>query len=599
MKRQKFFQLVAAVALVAAFAAGAQAAPKLDPQLRAKLTTAGAGDLFGVVLTFKGERVTDAQVAQVLALGVGGGYRMQSLPVVAVNATAAQVTRMAGWDSLRSIYLNAPVRLYDHQSNPLIGVERLRNDPDATRANGGRPVSGRGVTVAINDTGVDGTHQDLTYNLTNPAAGKTVQNVIMNMNDKDGLFVRSDTLGNVFAGLLPPSYLENQPNSDTNGGHGTHCASITAGTGLASGGLYAGVAPGAKVVGLGSGAGLFIAGQIAAFDYILTNQFVYNIRAVNNSWGNSAADYDADHPINVASKALHDNGIIVVFANGNDGDSGPNTQNRWAVWPWVMAVGASRKDGRLAGFSSRGIFGSDRVRPTLLAPGTGVPDDAVLTSDIIAARSRVNPAANGLTADTQIPASFLPNYTQISGTSMAAPHITGVIANVLEASPGLLPDEVKALLERTSTPLAAYDEFEAGAGLVNVHAAVDLAQNPSKPYGNFGFAGKGLALARQDAPSHQGSVERDGSATHQINVPANARFTFVELNWGPSSGEGEVVVDNTNLVASDLSLEVLKGGQTVAAADGLNLGGLFGAREGVKLEFPAGGEYTVRVSAGV
>ncbi|HEX8558784.1 MAG TPA: S8 family serine peptidase [Pyrinomonadaceae bacterium] len=599
MRRQRFFRAVSAVALCALFAAVAQAAPKVDPQLRLRLAGARAGDLFGVVLTFRGERVTDAQVARLVALGVGGGYRMRSLPVVAVNATAAQVARLAGWDELRSVYLNAPVELYDHQSNPLIGTERLRADADVTRSNGGSPVSGRGVTVAINDTGVDGTHQDLSYNLTNPAAGKTVQNVIMNMNDRDGLMVRADSLGNLVEGILPPSYLENQPNSDTNGGHGTHCASITAGSGLASGGLYAGVAPGAKVVGLGSGAGLFIVGQIAAFDYILTNQFVYNIRAVNNSWGNSAAVYDADHPINVASKALHDNHILVVFAAGNDGASGPNTHNRWASWPWVMSVGASRKDGRLAGFSSRGIFGSDRIRPTLVAPGTGVPDDATFTSDIVAARARANLSQNGLDADAQIPASFLPNYTQISGTSMAAPHVTGVIANVLEADPSLLPDEVKAVLERTATPLSTYDEFEAGAGLVNVHAAVDLAQNPSKPYGNFGFRGKGLALGRQDAPAQQGSVAPNGSRTHAVSVPANARFTFVELNWGPSAGEGEVAVDNTRLVVNDLNLAVLRNGQTIASASGVNLGGLFGAREGVKLEFPAGGEYTVRVSAGL
>ena len=300
MKRQRFLRLILAVALVVVFAPGAQAAPKVDSQLQAKLLSAKATDLFGVILTFKGDRVTEAQAAQVLGLGVRGGYRMNRLPVVAVNATAAQIQRMAGWDSLRSIYLNAPVELYDHQSNPLVGTERLRHDIDITRANGGLPVSGRGITIAINDSGVDGTHQDLTYNLTNPAAGKTVQNVIMNMNDKDGLVIRTAALGNVFAGLIPPSYLENQPNSDTNGGHGTHVASTAAGTGLASGGLYAGVAPGASVLGIGSGGGLFVLGQVAAFDYILTNQLAYNIRVVNNSWGNSAAEYDADHPVNVA-----------------------------------------------------------------------------------------------------------------------------------------------------------------------------------------------------------------------------------------------------------------------------------------------------------
>jgi serine protease AprX len=596
MKRQKLFQTLLALALGVVFALSAQAAPKLDPQLGSRLQSAKAADLFGVVLTFKGERVTDSQVSQLLALGVSGGYRMNSLPIVAVNASAAQIIAMARWDNLRSIYLNAPVEPYMHQTRPLIGVDRLRADADITRRNNGLPVSGRGITIAINDSGVDATHQDLTYNPLNPAAGKTVQNVIMNMNDKDGLMIRSNTLGNVFSGIIPPSYAEGQPNSDTNGGHGTHVASIAAGTGQASGGLYAGVAPGASVVGIGSGAVLFVAGQIAAFDYILTNQFVYNIRVVNNSWGNSAVSYDAEHPVNVASKILHDNNIVVVFANGNDGPD-PNSQNRWTPWPWVMSAGASTKDGRLAGFSSRGIFGDDKAHPTILTPGTGGPTNKGYTSAVIAARAKTNIAENGLNADTEIPTAFLPNYTQISGTSMAAPHLTGIVANILEANRSLQPDEVRDILLRTATPLATYDEFEAGAGLANVHAAVDLAQNPSKPYGNFGFNGKGLTLAKQDAPAITGTISSDGSRTHEISVPANARFAFVQLDWGAAAGEDEAVVDNTNIVAGDLGLSVQRGGQTVASSDDLNIAGLFGAREAVKLEFPEAGAYTVQVDA--
>ena len=423
------------------------------------------------------------------------------------------------------------------------------------------------------------------------------------MNDKDGLLVRTNTLGNVFEGIIPPVYLENQANTDSHGGHGTHVASTTAGTGAASGGLYAGVAPGANIVGLGSGAGLFIIGQISAFDYCLTNQFVYNIRAVNNSWGNSANNLDADHPINVASKTLHDNHIVVVFANGNDGPD-QNSQNRWASWPWTMNVGASRKDGRLAGFSSRGIFGHPTIHPDFITPGTGVPDDddplttETLTSDIIAARARVNPGANGLDADEQIPPAFLPNYTQISGTSMAAPHLTGIVANILEANAFLSPDDLKNVISRTATPLATYDEFEVGAGLANVHAAVDLAINPSKGYGNFGFEGKGLQLSGEDGAGFTGTLAQSSNRTHAMTVPANSRFTFVELNWG-NIGEGEVVVDNTNLVVNDLRLEVLQGGTTIATSDGINLGGLFGTREGVKLELPSEGNYTVRVSAGI
>ena len=230
-------------------------------------------------------------------------------------------------------------------------------------------------------------------------------------------------------------------------------------------------------------------------------------------------------------------------------------------------------------------------------PGTGGPTDKGYTSAVIAARAKTNLAENGLNADLEIPTAYLPNYTQISGTSMAAPHLTGIIANILEANRSLQPDEVRDVLLRTATPLATYDEFEVGAGLANVHAAVDLAQNPSKPYGNFGFNGKGIALAEQDAPKISGTISSDGSRTHAISVPANARFAFVQLDWGAAAGEGEAVVDNTNLVASDLGLSVQQGGRTVASSDDVNGAGLFGAREAVKLEFPEAGDYTVQVDA--
>jgi serine protease AprX len=583
-------------------ASASHAAPKVDPELNARLKAVQQSAQLGVILTFQGSRVTNSQVATVQSLGITTGVRMINFPIMAVNATPAQIQRMLGWNELRSIYLNAPLQLYLHQTKPLIGVDRLRKDADITRRNGGVPVSGKGVTIAINDTGVDGTHPDLKFDLLNRPAGQTVQNVLINPNDKDGLVLRSNTLGNPLKGILPATYVEDVADSDTNGGHGTHCASIAAGTGAASGGLYSGVAPGAQILGLGSGGGLFILGQIAAFDYLYSNQFRYNVRVVNNSWGNSAVELDPEHPVNVASKLLHDEAhIVIVFANGNDGPR-PNTQNRWASFPWMISVAAGTKDGRLAGFSSRGILGDAIVHPTITAPGTGVetPIDSIdgsgLTAAVIAARSRVNPAANGLYEDKQIPPAFLPSYTQISGTSMAAPHIAGVVANILQANPSLLPDEMRSVIERTATPMAAYDEFEVGAGMVNVHAAVDLAFNPQKPYGNFGFTGKGLTLTRSEGAHLDGSVGSFSSTSHTFEIPANARFTMIQLDWNGVS-EGEAVVDNTQLVLHDLALEV-SGGSVQKRSDGLNVGGLFGARESINLEFPGAGTYTATVSAG-
>ena len=595
------------IALLSGFVGVSLAAPKVDPELAARLDAVQNSAQLGVILTFQGARVTDPQVAAVKALGITTGIRMANFPIMAVNATPLQVRQMMNWSELRSIYLNAPLQLYLHQTKPLIGVDRLRSDPDLTRLNGGLPVSGKGVTIAINDTGVDGSHPDLKFDMVNRSAGQTIQNVLMNPNDKDGLVVRIDTLGNPMKGILPPTFVEDVINSDTNGGHGTHCASIAAGTGVASGGLYSGVAPGAQILGIGSGGGLFILGQIAAFDYIASTQFRYNTRVINNSWGNSAVALDPDHPVNVASKLLHDQShIVVVFANGNDGPR-PNSQNRWASFPWLISVGAATKDGRLANFSSRGILGDPVIHPTAITPGTGVSSGLLNTSDIggtsgltaavIAARARANGSENGLNDDKQIPPAFLPNYTQISGTSMAAPHMVGVVANILDANPELLPDDIRSIIERTATPFNAYDEFEVGAGMANVHAAVDLAFNPNKPYGNFGYMGKGLTLTKQAGASIDGSVGPGGTTTHTFDVPANARFTLVQLDWNGAVGEEGVVVDNTKIVAHDLSLSVT--GESVSqTSDELNLAGLFGARESIKLEFPGPGSYTASVNAG-
>jgi serine protease AprX len=591
--------LFAMVMMLVGFAAAASAAPRIDPELTARLAVASSTQRYGVILTFYGDHITDDQINAVRALGITSGVRMVNFPIMAVPATPPQIQQMIGWSQLRSIYLNLPVKLNLQQSRPLIGVTRLRTDTALTARNGGVPVSGRGVTIAINDSGIDGSHGDLTFNPANTATSKTIQNVIINPNDQDGLPIRVDELGNPLEGILPTTVVENVINTDTNVGHGTHCASIAAGTGQLSGGLYQGVAPGAKLVGLGSGAILFVLGQVAAFDYCFTHQFDYNIRVVNCSWGNSAVPVDPDHPVNVASKKLHDeSNIAVVFANGNDGPR-PNSQNRWASVPWIITAGAATKDGRLAGFSSRGIFGDPVIHPTVLTPGTGGPSDQGFTSDIVAARASTNLVANGADADLQIPPAFVAFYTQISGTSMAAPHLAGVVANILEANPSLSVDDVKAILEQTATPLGTYDQFEVGAGLANVHAAVDRAFNPQKPYGNFGFSGKGLTLQQPTGQSFQGTLPANSSATYAFTVPANARFTFVQLDWDGTAVDGQVVIDNTNIAINDLALTILRGSQTVASSNATNLAALFGSREAVKLEFPAAGNYTARVSAGL
>jgi serine protease AprX len=591
------FVILAALVLVGSLSRTAAGAVKMDPELTSRLSATPATKQLGVILTFNGQRVTDAQVNAVKALGITMGVRMRNFPIMGVNATPTQIRQMANLAGLRSIYLNTQLQLYMNQTRPIIGVTRLQTDSTLTARNHGLPFSGRGVTIAIDDSGIDGSHADVKFDPINPMSGKTIQNVIVNPNDQDGLVVRTNALGNVMAGILPATYVENVINTDTHVGHGTHCAGIAAGTGMMSGGLYAGVAPGAKLVGLGSGGVLFVLGQISALDYAYTNQFNYNIRVISNSWGNSAVATDPDHPVNVATKMLHDlANIVVVFANGNDGPH-PNSQNRWASFPWLITAGASTKDWKVASFSSRGIFGDPVIHPTVLTPGTGGPAEAGFSAAVVSTRSTSNLVANGLNEDAEIPSAYLPYYTQISGTSMACPHLAGIVAMILEANPSLTADDVKAIIEQTSTPMATYDQYEAGTGMANVHAAVDLALNPSKAYGNFGFVGKGLTLQTENAQTYAGTVPGQGSASVTFTVPPNARFAFVQLDWGAVAGEDAAVIDNTQPAAQDLALSVEKDGQVVASSDNINLAGFFGSREGIKLEFPGSGVYTATVSA--
>jgi len=211
----------------------------------------------------------------------------------------------------------------NNQTRVLTGVDRVRTDPNFTRMNGGMPVSGRGnFAVEINDSGIDGTHSDVHF----------PEHVIQNVQT----FEQDDPTG---MGFVPFLFQEGVPDTDT-GGHGTHVSGIVGGTGVSSGGVYAGVAPGVNIIGVGSGAALFVLNSLGGFEYALANQYRYNIRVIINSFGPIGnPPFDPNDPTNVASKRVHDNGIVVTFAAGN---SGPVTGvfSEFAAAPWVIGVAA-------------------------------------------------------------------------------------------------------------------------------------------------------------------------------------------------------------------------------------------------------------------
>lgn len=435
------------------------AAAVFGESLAQALEHAAAADRLEIVVSFDGDGPLTAEtIAALHATGVTG-FHFQRLPMAGVLATPAQVEAIAELDGLRSLWLNEKLEYENDEATALTGVDRLMTDPNLRRSTG-LPTSGSGIGIMINDSGIDATHPDLAF------PEKTVQNVYAGTNL------------NAQEALLPIVWVENVPDSDIGSGHGTHVAGTAAGTGAASGGQYAGVAPGADLIGYGSGAVLFILDTLGAFDYALVNQVRYNIRVISNSWGtpsDAGTDFNPDDPINIATKQVADRGIVTVFSAGNSGSLEGTVTGNYKKAPWVVMVAAASKASVLADFSSRGDRGRGGTvvvdgetfewvdRPAVTAPGV----------DIISTMANTNVLASPVDL----------NYASASGTSMAAPHVAGIVALILEANPMLDWRGVKRILQDTATNVTGYRPFEVGAGMVNAHAAVAAAAGARDDYG--------------------------------------------------------------------------------------------------------------------
>ena len=495
---------------------------KLSPALSARLAgLANDADAGMVIVAFRSSNgLRDEHLNVLRAVGVTGGQTFPTLGMVAQPMTVGQVRALAANSAVRSLWSNDRLMYYMHQARVLGGVQKLQTDSAMTLRNGGMPVSGAGdFSVLVIDSGVDATHADLQFGT------KVIQNV------------QTPVAAGTLPGFTPHVSIENVPNTDQTVGHGTHCAGIIGGTGLRSGGLYTGVAPGAKIIGAGLGAGIFVINGLAAWEWGLANQFRYNIRVVSNSYGGSGA-FDPDNPITIASKLAHDRNITVIFAAGNEGPT-KDTYNTYAKAPWVIGVAAGSKEGDLADFSSRGVHRDTRLTnedpnddfnaPTITAPGTGriyETNAGKFTSAMVSARSTVNLTANGLDADTELPIAHIPFYTQISGTSMATPYIAGVVALMLDADPTLSPNQIREILTSTASKMPGREEWEVGAGFVNAHAAVDKVFNRSKPYKNIQDVMYN-AIFRLEHPPEQ-NFHIDFSPEVSGPASANARAFFVD-----------------------------------------------------------------------
>jgi serine protease AprX len=530
----------------------------VDPELAAQLDRLTDDSNVDAVVIYH-HLPTAADIADLLSIGVLGGTRYHTLPMISITATRKQIFMISHLPAVRSIYGNRTLQPTSDPYMAVNGVERMRRDADLSSKNGGVPVTGRSVTVAVLDTGLDGTHADL--------AGRVVQNVKL-----------ADTQS-ASVGFAYPANVENVVNTDHVYGHGTFVSGIIAGSGAQSNGKYNGIAPEARLLGLSAG-DLTLSFILSGFDYLLTRGPGYKVRAVNCSFSANTV-FDVNDPVNVATRMLFDKGVNVVFSAGNTGP-GLHTLNPYAVAPWVISVGATDKHGRLADFSSRGAFGSRLFHPTLVAPGV----------DIISLRSASAPSVTGVfgvqsgTDLERLSPQNRPYYTTASGTSFSAPQVVGTIALMLQANPRLTPRQVRDILQRTATTLTPYYQHEVGAGLLNVHAAVLEAAFPQRRMGTFrGTLDRGqVRFINNKLQQFSGTVLPTGAFQASVAVPQNALLASVEIAWPLVS-------------ANDLGLSLYNPqGVKRAASNTINLPGLTGKRERAIVSMPAAGTWHIRVT---
>lgn len=328
-------------------------------------------------------------------------------------------------------------------------------------------VCGRGVGVAVIDSGVYA-HPDL--------AGRIVATV-----DLTGSTVTTTTAVSA----------QGDP-----GGHGTHVAGLIAGDGSRSNGAYTGVAPCANIVDVrvidatgNSNTGIILRG----LQWVLANKNTYNIKVANMSFGaTQSGSYKMD-PLATAAQVLTFAGITAVVSAGNSGPS-YQTITSPATDPFVITVGALDDNGTatladdlMATFSARGRTKFDNLsKPDLVAPGRKMVSLLSPGSTIPSLYpERLVTAVLGTTTDllgASVPVlAAQPEYLRLSGTSMAAPVVSGVVALMAERNPTLKPSQVKSRLKKSTKAISFGGSQDKGAGLVNALAAVGSI-DPTREY---------------------------------------------------------------------------------------------------------------------
>ena len=370
-------------------------------------------------------------------VSAAGATSSRELPIInglGTRLPAEEAQRLSLNPAVRAVSLNAPVA--SQGSLPVDPAFAKTVDPSSFGTSYNQSIrspkvwddkqTGKGIGVAVIDSGIAGSLPDVQTSPTNPAS-RVIATAVVN----PGATNAGDSLG-----------------------HGTHVAGLIAGNSMNRPvgdplrGKYVGVAPEANLIAVKAGDEN---GEATVLDIIDGLQFVvdhkadYNIRVVNLSLKSTQPESYKTDPLDAAVEAAWNSGIVVVAAAGNSGLDKDAVSYAPANDPFVITVGGvddkgtkDINDDALASWSSRGVTQDGFEKPDILAPG------AKLVSTI-----SPNAQYKGL-----CPTCIVDNeYFRIGGTSMAAAVASGEAALMIGADPTMTPDDVKTVMIRRTRPV--------------------------------------------------------------------------------------------------------------------------------------------------
>lgn len=416
-----------------------------------------------------------SQLEQAEKQGSAGNIRSFWIsPIISLNASPKLIDEITHWEQVRQIRPDQKIWLEDADFLLDENYENSSSDPynltliNAIKTEQSFGLDGSGIVIANLDTGVDWQHPALMskYRGYNPK----------------GAAVHT---GNWYVVTNEPYIYPGDGH-----GHGTHTMGSIVGDDNA--GNRIGVAPGAKwiAVKIFTNDGYTYESWIHdAYQWILAPEGNPALApdVINNSWGSDLGN-DTRYRTDIAM--IRAAGILPIFSAGNSGPE-PRTISSPGSFPESLAVGSVDEYKTIASFSARGPSSWNEIKPELVAPGVQV---------------RSSYPGGG--------------YAYGNGTSMSAPHVTGITALLLQANPDLMPDELESILFNTAQPLSTtIPNNTTGWGLVDAYAAALASTSQGELVGSVVKSnGTGIADASVIA------LRRDGEITITVSSGDNGEY---------------------------------------------------------------------------